>query len=395
VGHPRDSGGPGGNLARVLSHLDSRFCENDGYEKERGSGDGAESTAVDTVLVFRIGSLGDTVVALPCFHLISRAFADFRRVLITDVSGSSKAAGVDKIICGSGLIDDVIHFPPPPRHFSEFLTLRTRIRETGARVLVYVADRDPLATLRDVLFFRLCGVRRVIGPPLARDLWRARIDPETLHEEHEAERLARCLASLGPVDLDDRSLWDLRLSVDERRKAAAALAPLAGRGFIAASIGGRVAQKDWGDRNWQELVSLLAAEWPDLGLVFFGAAEEFDRSAGLVTAWAGEALNFCGYLTPRESAAAIERAMLYIGHDNGPMHLAAAAGVPCVAMFGDFNVPKRWHPIGRRHKIVHDMRGVRAISVRTVHCAVRDTLAEILADIPTLISRDTSELPTV
>ncbi|HEY2139762.1 MAG TPA: glycosyltransferase family 9 protein, partial [Chthoniobacterales bacterium] len=279
------------------------------------------------------------------------------------------------------LIDDVIDFPPPPRRVRELLTLRTRIRETHARVLVYVADRDAVATLRDVLFFRLCGVRHVIGAPLARELREPRINPETGDEEHEAERLARCLSSLGPLDLEDRALWDLCLRVDERRAAEVALAPLGGRGFIAVSIGGRAAQKDWGDANWRELLSLLAAEWPDLALVFFGAAEEFDRSAGLATAWRGKSLNFCGCLRPRESAAAIEHAVLYIGHDNGPMHLAAAAGVSCVAMFGDFNVPQRWHPMGRGHRIIHDLRGVRAISATKVHAAVCEALAEMSAHV--------------
>jgi ADP-heptose:LPS heptosyltransferase len=339
-----------------------------------------------TVLVFRIGSLGDTIVALPCFHHIARAFANFRRVLITDVAASPRAASVDKILAGSRLIDDVIDFPPPPRRVRELLTLRTRIRETRARVLVYVADRDAVSTLRDVLFFRLCGVRHVIGAPLARELRQPRIDPETGHEEHEAERLARCLSSLGPVDLEDRALWDLHLGVNERRAAEVALAPLAGRRFIAVSIGGRAIRKDWGDANWRELLSLLAAGWPDLGLVFFGASEEFDRSAGLATTWTGQTLNLCGCLTPRESAAAIEHAMLYIGHDNGPMHLAAAAGVPCVAIFGDFNMPLRWHPIGRGHRIIHDLRGIQAIPARKVHAAVSEALAELSTGIPGLIS---------
>jgi ADP-heptose:LPS heptosyltransferase len=339
-----------------------------------------------TVLVFRIGSLGDTVVALPCFHHIARAFPSFRRVLITDVAESSKAASVDKILGGSRLIDDVIQFPPPPRRVGELLALRTQIRKTRAGVLVYIADRDALGTLRDVLFFHLCGVRRVIGAPLARDLRQPRIDPETGYEEHEAERLARCLSSLGPLDLEDRVYWGLRLTSDEKRAAEAALAPLAGRAFIAVSVGGRAVRKDWGDANWRGLLSRLAAEWPDLGLVFFGAAEEFDRSAGLAAVWTGEALNLCGCLTPRESAAAIEHAILYVGHDNGPMHLAAAAGVPCVAMFGDFNVPRRWHPMGSGHRIIHDLRGVRAIPVEKLHAAVSEALAGMSARVPQSIS---------
>ena len=46
----------------------------------------------ESVLIFRIGSIGDTVVALPCFHRIARSFAGFRRVLVTDISGHGKAA---------------------------------------------------------------------------------------------------------------------------------------------------------------------------------------------------------------------------------------------------------------------------------------------------------------
>ena len=36
----------------------------------------------------------------------------------------------------------------------------------------------------------------------------------------------------------------------------------------------------------------------------------------------------------------MRRARLFVGHDSGPMHLASVVGIPCVAMFGDFNPPK-------------------------------------------------------
>jgi hypothetical protein len=45
-------------------------------------------------------------------------------------------------------------------------------------------------------------------------------------------------------------------------------------------------------------------------------------------------------------------------------------GVPCVGVFGDYNMPKWWHPMGRGHRIVHDMRGVRAITPETVDAMV-------------------------
>lgn len=333
--------------------------------------------SVETILIFRIGSLGDTVVALPCFHRIARSFPNSRRIVVTDIPASQKAASVESLLGRSGLIDGVIYFPPVPRKSRDFLELRKQISATRAKTLIYIADRDFLSTLRDICFFRLCGLSQVVGAPLSRDLRFPRVDPETGHTEREAARLARCLAPLGVVDLDDPGFWDLGLRSDEVDLANGKLAPLGGNNFIAASIGGKDRSKDWGNENWAALLRLIAAERAGLALAFVGSADEFDRSAGLAANWPGPTLNLCGVLGPRESAAAMRRALLFVGHDCGPMHLAAAVGVPCVGMFGNFNQPNWWHPVGQGHCIIHNMRGVREISPEEVHAAVRLTLAKV------------------
>jgi heptosyltransferase III len=334
---------------------------------------------VETIIIFRIGSLGDTVVALPCFHRIARSFPNSRRIVVTDVPASQKAAPVESILGRSGLIDGVINFSPAPRRSRDFLKLRNQIRETKSRTLIYIADRDFLSTLRDVCFFWSCGIAQVIGAPLNRDLRIPRVVPETGHTEREAARLARCLAPLGTIDLDDPAFWDLRLQPDEVSLADSKLAPLGGSDFIAVSIGGKDCSKDWGNENWTALFRLIAAEHAPLALAFVGSADEFDRSAGLAANWPGRTLNLCGILGPRESAAAMKRAVLFVGHDCGPMHLAAAVGVPCVGMFGNINRPKWWHPMGQGHHIIHNMGGVREISPEEVHTAVRSTIAQASA----------------
>jgi ADP-heptose:LPS heptosyltransferase len=330
----------------------------------------------ETILIFRIGSLGDTVVALPCFHRIARSFPNARRILVTDTPASAKAAPAESVVGGTGLIDDVIYFPPPPRRWRDFARLRAEIRRTGARTLVYVADRPLGSVLRDVLFFRAAGLRQIIGSPLARDLRRLRVDRMTGDTEREAERLVRCLAPLGPVDLDDPGAWDLRLQASELRTADTALAALRDRDFIAANLGGKVGIKDWGNDNWATLINLVAASQPEMGLVFVGSADEAERSAAVASHWPGPMLNLCGQLSPRESAAVMQRAALFVGHDSGPLHLAAAAGTACVGIYGDHNMPKWWHPMGKRHRILHDMRGVRSIAPAQVHDAIDGILAE-------------------
>jgi ADP-heptose:LPS heptosyltransferase len=327
------------------------------------------------MIIFRIGSIGDTVVALPCFHHIARTFPNSRRLVITDVPVSQKASSVESVIGKTGLIDGVIYFPAPPRKIRDFLELRTQIQETEPRLLIYIADRGLPKTLRDICFFRTCGIRRVIGAPLTRGLRVPRLDPFTGYVEREAVRLTRCLAPLGKIDLDDPGVWDLCLQPEEIAFADKNLTPIAGRGIVAISIGGKVESKDWGNENWATLLRLMAAQYSSLALLLVGSADESDRSAKIAAAWPGHALNLCGRLTPRESAAAIKRALLFIGHDSGPMHLAAVTGVPCVGLFGNFNVPKVWHPMGKNHHVIHNMNGIRAISPGQVYAAVCSTIA--------------------
>jgi heptosyltransferase III len=331
---------------------------------------------METIIIFRIGSLGDTVVALPCFHQVARKFSNARRILVTDKPASPKAASVESVLGSGGLIDGVIYFPPPPRKIHDFMELRAQIRGTKANTLIYIADRHISDTMRDLCFFWSCGIRHVIGATLRRDLRRPRVDVETGETEYEAARLARCLAPLGPIDLNDREFWDLRLQPSEIAVAGNNLAPLGGRSFVVINAGGKVQSKDWGNDNWTTLLRLMSVRHSSLSLVFIGSADEFDRSAELAAAWPGQTLNLCGCLAPRESAAAMKPAVLFVGHDSGPMHLAAAAGVPCVALFGNFNKPKWWHPTGQGHRIIHNMHGVREINPEDVYTAVCSIIAE-------------------
>lgn len=334
----------------------------------------ANGTGPDgTVLIFRLGSLGDTIVTLPCFHAVERAFPGHRRLVLTNML-VSKAVPVATILGDGGFVHGAIEYPVGARSPLTFWRLRRTLRATGARTLVYLTERGGVASVRrDVAFFRLAGLR-VIGAPLSDDAVQCRVDAATGELEPEAERLARSLAALGPIDLADRGNWDLRLSAAEQAAAAAALAPLVGRAFIAINLGGKVAAKDWGDANWTALMRDLARDHAGLGLVAVGGPEDAARSAHVLATWPGPNANLCGALTPRQSAAALSRARLFVGHDSGPLHLAASTGVGTVGIFGDGNRPRKWHPYGPANTVVHDMRGVSAITPERVAEAARAQL---------------------
>jgi ADP-heptose:LPS heptosyltransferase len=330
-----------------------------------------------TLVIFRLGSIGDTLVALPCFHAIARAFPDHRRVLLTNFPVSSRTSAAEAVLAGSELIDEAIHFPAGDFRMKPVMSLVRELRRLKPEGLVYLVHRPKAGALfRDLAFFKAIGVPNIMGVPWSRELRQCNLDPVTLEEEYECLRLARGLRRVVPVGLE-REDWDLRLTSFEIAKAQFLLESIKGisRTLIAVSPGTKVAAKDWGQDNWSALLQALAPQHPSLGLVLVGAREERELCDSISQSWKGPVQNLCGEVTPRETAAVLRHCHLMICHDSGPMHLAASQQLPCLALFGDYNRPRRWYPFGPGHTVIYEPRGIRAISVQRV----ADEIGQIFA----------------
>lgn len=303
------------------------------------------------ILVYRLGSLGDTVVALPCFRLIRHLHPHARITVLTNTPVSGKAAPLESVLQNTGLIDDVVHYPPGLRHPGKLLLLWSTLRAQRFDLLISLtASRGLLSSIRDYFFFKTCDISKIIGIPFARyDLIRQPLADGTGFEP-EAERLLRRIGTLGSADLGDKQSYDLGLTAEENAEAKRLLAEKAISGkFIAASLGTKSPLKDWGTENWSTLLEKLSRAWPGYALVLLGSADELARSESLLASWEGSRANLCGQTSPRVSAALLREARLFVGHDSGPMHLAAAVGTRCVTIYSAQSPPGQWFPFGKGH----------------------------------------------
>jgi heptosyltransferase III len=112
----------------------------------------------EPVLVYRIGSIGDAVISLPCFHKISRCFPDSVRVVLTNHILSSMTAPVESVLQGGGFIHSVVRYSIGTRDPAELRALARAVRAIKAKQLIYIGgNRGLLAAYRDLVFFRVCG----------------------------------------------------------------------------------------------------------------------------------------------------------------------------------------------------------------------------------------------
>ena len=125
------------------------------------------SPAPKSILVFRIGQIGDTVAALPSLWILRRQFADARIVVLSEIPPKHTHLPPEAVLPPSGLVDGFEKYPGGAS-LKNFIAAWRQIRQMGAQgfdTLVYLTPsrRTKKQRLRDRLFFRLCGLKHFLA----------------------------------------------------------------------------------------------------------------------------------------------------------------------------------------------------------------------------------------
>ncbi|NOX26409.1 MAG: glycosyltransferase family 9 protein, partial [Deltaproteobacteria bacterium] len=107
--------------------------------------------------------------------------------------------------------------------------------------------------------------------------------------------------------------------------------------------------KYWNDGAFAELADLLLDH--RFNLVFTGGPQDGSAIANIIRLMSGKSANLAGRTSLKTLAALYTLTNLVISTDTGPMHIAAAAGTPVVAIFGP-TAPWRTGPCGSQHTIM-------------------------------------------
>lgn len=310
--------------------------------------------ATRTILVHRIGHLGDALVALPAIACIRSRHPDHRLVLVTDRHHVGKGYVSSWDVLGpTGWFDEVVFYTPrrglrgAVRLGWEMVRRLRRMRPTHA------FDLAPQRARRAVLpgrrfFSHAVGVGEYhvgtafVAPPRQADGTLPRIEPEW-------QRLLR-IAGGGP-----QIGWHPDVPEAYRREAADLLARegVPARGLkIAVGPGSKMPAKQWPLERFAELGHRLLAADSTLQLLVLGGPRDAAIGDVLTQAWGSRAFNLAGRLSVWGSAGVLERCALYVGNDTGTMHLAAVVGVPCVALFSARDYPGKWEPFGNGHSVL-------------------------------------------
>ena len=315
--------------------------------------------SIRRILVFRIGQLGDTIVALPAMWLVRKHFPNARLTLLCDRHPGKTRVVASDLLRGSGIFDDYLSYPVSESgqllRRGRMAALLAAIRRARFDTLVYLAptNRKPEQITRDRRFFQMAGIRNFIGMHDFEPLESKQPGRSMKMMPRESELLLRRLAASGlRVEPEDKLRMDLGLGPEDDAQLLAWMAQLPSDGervWVAVGPGSKMPAKRWPLRRFQEVVVDLISGF-DIWPVVFGGAEDRVIGDWLLEKW-GRGYNAAGALDLRASAAALKRCAFFLGNDTGTMHMAAAVGLPCVAIFSSRERPGLWFPFGEGHRV--------------------------------------------
>ncbi len=191
------------------------------------------------------------------------------------------------------------------------------------------------------------------GSALAWLLWtkERRVQRPSSDGRHRVEQLA-ALLDLTPPPAP-------KISISEATRARAAVTIPPGAPVLALGPTANWAPKQWPAERFIELTRRLTAPGAPLEgarVAVFGAENERAMAQPLIDAIAKTRLiDLVGRVDVLNAYGCLTRCALYIGNDSGLMHLAAAAGIPTLGLFGP-SPEKHYAPWGARTAWVRSTR---------------------------------------
>ncbi|HEY2951263.1 MAG TPA: glycosyltransferase family 9 protein [Verrucomicrobiae bacterium] len=296
------------------------------------------------ILVIRGGAIGDFILTLPALAALRQQFPQTRLELL----GYPHIA---RLALAAGLADDVrsIEARPLAGFFAHKGNLAAPLQEYFAGfaiILSYLYDPDGVFQEN----VARCAQAQFIAGPHRPD------DQATLHATEvflkPLERLAIFSADPAP-----------RLTFDPRRSTLD-LRPSTFDAVLALHPGSGSEKKNWPEPKWAELLQRLVATTRHK-LLLVGGEAEGDRLQRLAQTLPPARVELGRNLPLVELAARLQSCHAFIGHDSGISHLAAAVGLPGLALWGETN-ESVWRPRGDRFAVVREAKGLSHLSVERV-----------------------------
>jgi len=323
---------------------------------------------MNRILVIRGGAIGDFILTLPALNALREAFPGAH----IEILGYKHIAELAENRFYAQAVRSI--------EYGQLSSFFAADSEMPAELAGYFASFDLIISYLydpDRIFecnLHRCGVKDLLCGP----------GKIVENGRHAALQLTRPIKELG-IRVGD--LTEKIFLSEEDRQFAREFLQTSSRPIIAIHPGSGSKTKNWPLQNWIELFSSNgrfsgAGDEPGRkgkrpSLVVVSGESDKAQITQLEHAWKNRDVRFAKDLRLPHLAAVLEHS-IFVGHDSGISHLAAAAGANCILLFGPTD-PNVWAPRNENVQVVVAPSGrLEDLEIASVQATVAAALSRCL-----------------
>lgn len=325
----------------------------------------ATNSAPESLLVVRLGAMGDVLHTLSAVTALRNAFPALCVGWIIEDRWSELLCARNTPLSGPRSVHrpvvDFVHIVDTKRWRKSLFSRDTK-HQAGQAIRVvrgqhYEVAADFQGALKSAFLARLSGAKQVLGfqhprESPARVFYQRRIEARGDHVIEQYRSLAEAITGKALPVCAAALPRDAAAEASIGKKTSAL-----SRGFVIINPGAGWGSKQWPTERYGQVAQALS-RCGLAPLINFGPGE---HELALQVQNAS-----CGVSQPiscsiSELVALTRRARLFIAGDTGPLHLAAALQVPVVALFGPTD-PARNGPYGTRSLVLRNPASKTSLS---------------------------------
>ncbi|MBI5874712.1 MAG: lipopolysaccharide heptosyltransferase II [Deltaproteobacteria bacterium] len=295
------------------------------------------------ILIIKLSSIGDVVHTLPALYALRNAYPSAKIDWLVEEDASN-------ILIGHHLLNDVFTVKKNGwfRDFKGTYNVAKNIKASDYDIVL-----DFQGLFKSGIWVFLSGGKRRIGFDKSREMSYLFLNerlPAYDPDKHAVERYLDIVKYLKIAAVDVK--FPIFISENEKKKVSDLLRANAvgdGEPFIIVNYMARWKTKLWDIGKFAGLCNEIMDRFT-CRVVIVGASYN-DKNKEIAFLTNNRIIDLSGKTTLKELAHLMSFSSAVITVDSGPMHIAAAMGVPVIAIFGP-TAPWRTGPYGKIHSVV-------------------------------------------
>jgi len=301
-----------------------------------------ENEDIKKILIYRIGTLGDNITAIPSIYNIIESYPDTKIDLLCSGGGNS-VLSMDNIIDDT-YFNTIINYD----NYSK-KDLINKLKNNKYDLVIELPNNlsTLFRNLRNMIFFRFfIDIKSGFGWKVSTIKLFKRLQDRCMIFDNEINRLQKILKE---NKLKVNSTKFILKTIDNEEELYKKYNIIENEN-IAIVVGAKRAQNRWSIEYFQELIDYIIDK--EYNVYVIGGKEDLEISSKLNKN--SNLFDLCGELTPLESASILKKCKLTITNDTGPMHLSYAVGTQTLALFSARDFKNKWYPPEEKNIVFRD-----------------------------------------